>query len=368
MDSKDIKSILKNALEKEVPSAQVDLLSAVQSRLVAGKKYSTQQRVRMNKNPLKRLAFSALTVIALIAIALATPQGRAWAQDAFQFFKQVDVTTIPLSDEELEWFNGPTEYYDLPLVPVVIPTPSPEMTVLPGCETAEKAQSYSCKIAYAESQLGFDLMELEEKPQGMEFQSVSFDKINKYASIGYGPYGLSLRITQWLGKAPEQYGPWDWVPAGEVEKIKIGSYDGEYVSGLFGLPTGGNELEWSNNANVEQRLAWSDGTYWYLLETYIGPGTTGYLGREQLIDIASSLVNSPAIQNEQPNPDSLTSLSDAEEYSRLDLKAPTLLPLGFEFSYARYISFNNEVHLRYDGDGYKIIYEWEGKTIDIKTL
>ena len=37
MDNKDIKSILQDALEKEVPSAQVDLLSAVQSRLVAGK-------------------------------------------------------------------------------------------------------------------------------------------------------------------------------------------------------------------------------------------------------------------------------------------------------------------------------------------
>jgi hypothetical protein len=86
-------------------------------------------------------AFVILTVILLGA----TPQGRAWAQDAFQFFKQVDVTTIPLSDEELKWFNAPTEYYDLPLVPVVIPTPLPEMTLLPGCETAEKTQSYSCK-------------------------------------------------------------------------------------------------------------------------------------------------------------------------------------------------------------------------------
>ena len=372
MDSKNIKSILQDALEEEVPASEINLLPAVQSHLVAGKKQATQQSEKTNKTPIKRLAFASLTIVALMVISLATPQGRAWAQEAFQFFKRVNFTTIPLSTDELRWFNAPDESYSLPLVPVYIPTLPPEMASLPECKTAEEALSYSCQIAYAESQLGFDLMELPKKPQGLEFRSVRFDAVEGAATIGYGTsydsYGMSLSLTQRLGQGPEQYAPWAWVPADEVEKIKVGNFDGEYVSGSFSLPAGGNELEWWDDVNMEQRIAWSDGTFWYLLEMNIGTHEAGYLERDQLIELSASLVNKPILQEEKPNQHSLVSISQAEEVSELDLKAPTLLPLGFEFSYAGYYPFNNEVQIRYDGNGYMVIHEWVGKSLDFESL
>ena len=295
----------------------------------------------------------AMTVaVLMVGRLIVTPQGRAWAQEVFQFFRKVDFTTIPASSRELERYNyvfTSRESYDLPLVPVFIPNVTPEIAALPGCDTPEKSQSYSCQVAYAESQLGFELMEFPEKPQNLEFQDILFDKQTKFAMIEYESPGMLLRLSQRLGEAPEAFRPWPWVPASEVEKIKVGNFDGEYVSGGFNLSTENQELVWSDST-LTQRVAWSDGTYWYLLDA------GGHLiNRERLLELAASLVAQPTIVEKQPDPEALdailTSISEAEAYSGLDLKAPTLLPIGVTFSEAHYTSLRkHEVSLQYEGN------------------
>lgn len=308
----------------------------------------------------------AVTVLLLLTGFLISPQGRAWAQEAFQFFTRVNFTSIPLSKEEQEWMNT-NEQNDLPLVPVIIPTLAPEMAAITGCQTPQDAQIYRCQIAYAESILGFDLKEFPQAPEGLEFWSVRIDDLAQIASLGYGQDGMGLRLTQGLGKPIDQYLAWYRVPVDKVETIKVGPFDGEYVNGSFVLPAGGDKWVWQDHVKMDQHLAWSDGIRWFLLEAYTAPGMGGYLNRSQLIELAASVVDSPIAQTEKLNPDSLSSISEAEKYSGLDLKAPTFLPLGYRFSYARYFSFNKEVHLRYDGDGYLVIYEWEGKSVDFNT-
>jgi hypothetical protein len=304
------------------------------------------------KNLRPSWVISMTVVVLMVGILIVTPQGRAWAQEVFQFFKKVDFTAIPASSRELERYNyffTSRESYDLPLVPIYIPTVAPEMAALPGCDTTEKSQSYSCQVAYAESQLGFELMEFPEKPQNTEFQDIWFDKQTKFAMIKYESPGILLRLSQRLGQAPEAFRPWPWVPASDVEKIKVGPFDGEYVSGGFDLSTETGELVWQDTTST-QRVAWSDGTYWYLLDS------GGWLmNRDRLIEMAGSLVAKPVIVEKQPDPDvldaKLASISEAEAYSGLDLKAPTLLPIGFVFSEAHYTSFRkNEVSLHYEGN------------------
>jgi len=321
--------------------------------------------------PLRMRMAIAMTVVVILVTLAATPQGRAWAQEAFQFFKQVNFTSIPLSDKEVEQWNAASEAYDLPLVPVIIPAPSSEMLALPGCETAEKVQSYSCQIAYAESQVGFDLMELPEKPQALEFDSVTSNKSTKTSVIGYGQFGMDLRITQRLGEAPEQFAPWSWVPVGKVKKVKVGHFDGEYVSGSFTFATNGTELVWSDKGDT-QRIAWSDGTIWYQVESNMWLGRTGYLNQDQLIELSASLVRTPTIQNETLDPDALSSIvysiSDAEKISGLDLKAPTILPMGIDFSYARYTPFNGQVQIYYGTNDELVINEWHGEPIKFEEI
>jgi hypothetical protein len=321
-----------------------------------------------------RFAFATVLLLIVLVNLMLTPTGRAWAQEVFQFFKKVDSTTIPVSEKELEqynYFETSREAYELPLVPIFIPTVTPEMASLPGCDTAEKAQSYSCKIAYAESQLGFELMEFPEKPQNLEFQNIWFDKQTNFAMIEYESPGMLLRLSQRLGQAPEAFKPWPWVLASDVEKIKVGPFDGEYVSGGFDLSNEKGELVWQDTTST-QRVAWSDGTYWYLLDS------GGWLmNRDRLIEMAGSLVAKPVIVEKQPDPEvldiTLSSISEAEAYSGLDLKAPTILPIGFVFSEAHYTSFRkNEVSLRYDGNNvgsnYMVIHIKKDSSINFDTL
>jgi hypothetical protein len=335
---------------------------------------SEKQEKTNNLRP--RWIISATMVVLMIGMLIVTPPGRAWAQEVFQFFIKVDSKTIPASSRELEqsnYFNNSKESYPLPLVPIFIPTVPTEIASLPDCDTPEKAQSYVCQIAYAESQLGFELMEFSEQPQDLQFQAIWFDQLTKSTMVVYEAptRGIYLSLTQRLGNAPDQIGgKWSWVPASDVEKIKVGPFDGEYVSGSFELPAGSNEYVWRDSTSA-QRVAWTDGTNWYLLDS------SGLMNRDRLIELAASLVANPIMVEKQPDPEvldiTLSSISQAEAFSGLDLKAPTLLPIGLTFSEAHYTSFRkNEVSLRYEssnvGGNWMIIRVKKDNSINFDTL
>jgi len=316
----------------------------------------------------------AATVLLLLTVFLLSPQGRAWAQEIFQFFNRINTTSIQLSENDLKRMEVLDEPFDLPLVPVYIPNVSPEMAALPGCETAQKSQSYRCQVAYAESQLGFDLKELPEKPQDWEFEFLSFDASAKNTTIGYSfdirynSYG-TLYLFQGLGDFPEFHknSLWAAVPADKVEIVQVGNYPGEYVQGSFMVPTGSKNMVWSNS-DEHQRLAWSDGTRWYLIEVWRNLNLPIALRRDGLIKLATSLVDSPLEKIEPLDPAFLFSISDAEEVSGFDLKAPTVLPIDVNFVSARYYAYNQEVRLFYGINNELVIYEWKGKSLDFERL
>ena len=203
-----------------------------------------------------------MIVIALLAFAFATPQGRAWAHELVRFFSRISSTTVRLSREQLKQLNEINKPYDLPLVPVFIPGVPPEMAAIAGCETPQKAQSYRCQVALAESQLGFDLKEFPEKPDSWEFISLRVDTdlhvaIMSYEldfrDFGYTSYNAyaytshsTLVFTQGVGELSKSnwFGnnPWEVVPADKIESISVGTYKGEYVKGDFSLRPGDNTL------------------------------------------------------------------------------------------------------------------------------
>lgn len=333
-----------------------------------------------NKTRLK-LAGALVLLLAIITFAV-TPQGRAWAQEAARFFTRINSATVQLSDEQMKWMTEPSkQQYDLPLVPVFVPAVSPEMAAIAGCETPQKSQSYRCQVALAESKLGFDLKELPESPNGWEFKSLYINTNSQYAvmnfdldfkyfginSNGFMSYS-SLMFIQGLGDFSNfdwyKGNPWEAAPADKIEPVSIGAYIGEYAKGRFGLSSD-NELIWSD-ADRRQRLIWSEGARWYLIDFQPNLNITGTMGKEQLIHLAEILVNSSTETNKPLNPDRLVSISDAEKISGLDLKAPTLLPMEMDFSYARYLPNEQQVQLIYGLNESLVIDEWIGDPIAYK--
>ncbi len=384
MDKKNIQSILREVLENEIPSEEINLWSAVESSLVVRE---PQQREKMNRTRPRhnsRVALVTVIAIALLTFAFTTPQVRAWAQEVVHFFTRINSTSIQLSGQQLKQLNEVNQPYDLPLMPVFIPGVSPGMVAISGCDTPQKAQAYRCQIALAESQLGFDLKELPENPDGWEFKSLHVDTDLRVAvmryeldfrDFGYTSYNAyaytshsSLVITQGLSdfSSFNWYGnPWEVVPANKVEPIPIGAYKGEYVKGDFGLKPGNNELVWSE-IDRRQRLAWNEGERWYLIDFSPNLNIASTMNKDQLIRLAESLVYSPIEKTEPLTPDRLLSISDAEKISGLDLKAPALLPMDMGFSYARYLPDEHQVQLIYGVNEELTIHEWKGEPVDYK--
>ena len=336
---------------------------------------SLESEVRSINNHRVRLGL-AMTMLLVMAGFLVTPRGRAWAQEVFHFFSRINSLTVELPEGQAKLLTeGANDSFDLPLVPVFIPTVSSEMAVLPGCETPQKSQSYVCQVAWAESKLGFDLKELPENPENWEFESLAFDSASNSAIMSYiidqFQTNGSFLLMQGLGDFPTDYAniPWEVVPADKVEPVKVGGYGGEYVKGAFGTPEN-STLVW-NDAYVH-RLAWSDGTRWYSIKVWPNPTIPDSFSRDQLIELAESLVDSPQEKNEPVDADPLYqtvySVSEAEDLSGFDLKTPALLPLGIHFEYARKYSYNDEVRLFYGTNNELVIHAWKGKSLDLDRL
>jgi hypothetical protein len=134
------------------------------------------------------------------------------------------------------------------------------------------------------------------------------------------------------------------------------------VKGGFALQPGNNKLTWFEAER--QRLVWSEGARWYSIEFRPNLNVAGTMDRDQLIHLAESLIASPIETTEPLSPNHLTSISDAEKISGLDLKAPTLLPMDISFSYGRYFPDGQQVRLIYGPNEELTVQVWEGEPIN----
>jgi len=264
MDSKNIKSILQDALEDEVPSSQIDLLQAVQSHLVAGKQSLYQQGERMTQVRIKRLTYSLLAVATILAIALATPQGRAFAQNVLQFFRRTENKTFELKPSQI--VPAETAQADATAIP-----PSPLISV-----------------AEAEAQIGFDVLELPLVPTGFNYMGARLygNSVNiEYEARGMGG---NLFITQSREGYWQSELDWDKVPADAIVSVKIGNVDGEFVKGTFVVYPNDTVATWNPDAPI-WRLRWIKDGIWFEMAKFGSVESIEYLDQDGLIELAESL-------------------------------------------------------------------------------
>jgi hypothetical protein len=268
MDNNKIRSILQDALEEEIPSSQVNLWPAVKASLVAGE-YQRQQGVKMNTTKphrIPRLAFALLAIVALLAVALATPQGRSLAQSVFQFFMRVPGTTFPLPPSQVGT-DGPD-----PSAPTAEP-PAPLITV-----------------AEAEAQAGFDAAELSFVPDGLNYLGARL-----YGNVIHISYqaeggGANLIIKQSQGGFLQS--DWDRVPPEAIVPVEIGQTDGEFVRGTFVVYVGETAATWNPDAPI-LRLRWVKDGVSFEMAKFGDVKAIEYLDQAGLIELAESLAIKP---------------------------------------------------------------------------
>ena len=214
----------------------------------------------------RRFALAGAMIIALLAAALLTPQGRALSQSILQFFTRAEDTTVP------EPPSQPAVGELDPAAPTAEP-PAPLITV-----------------AEAEAQVGFDVAELPFVPDGLDYLGARL--YGETVSVEYQTPDYRGHLIIMQSRSGFLQSDWDSVPADAVVPVKIGELDGEFTQGRFVVYAGDTAVTWEPDAPI-LRLRWVQNGIWFEMAKSGYAETLAYLDQAGLIELAESLVIEP---------------------------------------------------------------------------
>jgi hypothetical protein len=300
-----------------------------------------------------RIAGACALFLALITLLLTTPQGRAWAQAVIHFFTPASSTTFPLTTQEVEMALPPQQTaaptFSIQLVPLapdvymdpIYRTPMITPLALPGCGSAEAAQSYACQVANAEAMAGFKAKQLPGDTIDWYFRAATGFKDQPYTGVDLIYQAVSflgtsadLTVRQGIGDFPSD-DKWEAVPADVIKQVQVGTFPAEYVQGDYFPSSYYKVAAWSND-NINQRLRWREGERWFEISEWGGYWLK--VDAESLVAMAESLTYAPGTYQRRLNPNYLTTIKDAETVAGFNLLEPGLLPDQFTFTGARFES------------------------------
>jgi hypothetical protein len=291
MENKNIKSILQDALEEEVPASQVKLWTGVKERLVAGRNTSFRQGEKMKSigsRRLQRVALVMLMIVALMAAVLVTPQGRAFAQDIFKFFKRADSNVLPVPPDQIRAAE------ETHAVPTAVP-PAPLIT-----------------ISDAYQVVGFGFL-VPETPDGLVLLGARANSTS--ISIEYEAQGGGGALI--LNESSEGFmeSEWNQAPVEAISQVKIGNIDAEIVQGTFVVYPDETVARWNSDASI-LRLRWIFDGVWFELAKFGNVESIEYLDRDALLELAESVMNGSFTLD----------IKEAESLAGYDVLEPTWLP------------------------------------------
>jgi hypothetical protein len=332
--------------ESQMEALLADLPPDISARLE--KKLSSAPWTPQGVKQQQTLTIVYLAVILLIAFMGLTPQGRAFAQTIFKFFTTTDQTSVPLSKDELELLYAPEPTFALSLVDVT-PIPSPPNS----CSSPVDFQQ--CEVQKIEKQLSIEIKQFSTTPSGWSFTKVqsytgsSSANTGSMIAISYEKSGGYLSLLQGVGDFP----PDQHVLSSAVEQVKINEYYGEYVSGSFGLRNGDNSITWSAHG-ADQRIRWREGERWFEILALVGPGTTGYMDKQDLLRVASTMVYQPdySQHTNQVNMNAIPNIPLAIKICGCNILQPTILPEGMTLENLNYDPQWKSITLNY---GYRAL-------------
>jgi hypothetical protein len=355
MENKKLKSIMQDALEKEISPAQIELWPAVKNRLVARKHPLFQQGQKMTPNYPRRAAFAALALVLAVVVLLATPQGQAFAKNLLNFFIRTEGNSLPVPMPT----ETPKKWVDVtPDVPASTMTPGPSESgaeIVPFAADCGVFPNLTCSVEAIRGKVNFAVKELGDIPENLYFLGATGgpERIFLFYNLPDNSGGLTITIEPWEGQpAPNT----SQVAANAVvEKVKIRDYEGEYVKGSFVMDgnSNSNETVWNENFHLET-LRWVEGDVLYAMQYYY-PEVP--YGKERLVALAESMTSAPVEKLPMPATAEPTadeeiwdphksypfSISEMETQIGFKLNLPGKLPEGLALIGARRNPERNEV-------------------------
>ena len=329
-----------NRLEKEMLGEGMRTFQAAQSSKPGGRRAT-----------ILRLALSAALVVALAAVFLITPQGRAWAQKALQFFTPGESDVLPVPT--MRWVDQTQGV----AAPTLTPWPMPLPAFFPDCGDYSAP---SCSFAQIRSKVNFMIKQLGAIPEGFYFTGATGgpEDVELFYDTRDHSGFITINEEPWTG-SPEQTSGVVGASA-VIESVRIGDLTGEYVKGGYvSKASGDSGPVWDGNAD-DQTLQWVDEGIFYIM---MSAGRTFPMDRDAFAALAESLTTGevaaalspmPAIATPEPtfdfHPIFPLTLAQVEEQAGFTLLKPTKLPEFLSFFGASYDADHKVAKLFYPVD------------------
>ncbi len=225
----------------------------------------------------------ALIALAILAVVLVSPPGRAFAQQILHFFIPTEEQSRPLpalpTDETLDqgiFADG----------------------LAKTCPQDDLDARYICQLSYVEKEMGFPVKAVPSGEHDLVFSNLEVDAARKIVHLFYGYAGYpgtdgSIWIAQGIGEFPARIredGENDWgeVLAQSIESVTVNGQDAEFVVGQWVLLPGDNQYVWSTDV-PGMTLRWRDGEHWFQIFKGGQPEMITNMDKKGLIQLAESL-------------------------------------------------------------------------------
>lgn len=222
----------------------------------------------------QRFAFTAFTVVGMLVIAFATPQGRAFAQDFIsKFFTRTASDTFYMEPSDLT-FEDTASFHE-----------QCGISIFP-----------KCSIEQIRGMVEFEVKEIGAIPDALYYVGATGGP--DYIELKYGyedrrDGNLSV-IVEAVGN-PSAIGTGIAAKSAPIEEVQIGDLPGEYYTGVLFQDEQGN-VSWNPN-DPTATLRWEDGGSTYTLFYY---STAFPLTKEELIALAESMSAEPVVKKPLP--------------------------------------------------------------------
>jgi hypothetical protein len=297
--------------------------------------------------PVKKFSMVGLTIVLIIAVSLlVSPSLRVMAENIFSFWKKVDNQQVITPFPEVPAID-PEE------IPAVVESLQEEIKSTQQATVVNAEEEYILKLPTLLPE-GHRIGVVERGPRGNAILDLS---------------GGRVRMTVTIRPANEMQGK-ILGPEDKVEKVTIGDITYEYVRGGWGIGNSFSslmdsdavkDLSWIDDYDGIHKLSWFDGNmnYYMLVAGSSSPGTDLYLGKNDLVKIASSfhpLENGKRPPLEFFKPDFgidekpfeyIKDISVLEELVRFNIPEATVLPGNFSFKNGMPVFTGNHVIMYY---------------------
>ena len=287
MDNKKFSMILGDALEKEIPSASVNLWPDIKANLVPGMKPVNQQETEHHSSRVRRplrFALPAIAIAVFLVVFLLTPQGRALGQDLLHRIGNFIFSNEP-SDAEVYvatmQSGTPTPTVD----PNWVCTDCPEPVIV-GMLTQTQASDKAGFPVYVPTYIseGYSLVDrdvLFTDSSTTAHASYSME-LDPPLHDGQQMSGI-IAITQTL--VADDAAPWE-TGVGDVPivDVVVRGQPGVWLEQLPIIPIQNEQGEW-DYARWNQ-LIWTESGYNFMIQTNM---TSDLLPLDELLKIADGL-------------------------------------------------------------------------------